>query len=157
MPFRRSTCRNVRHRSHWCQSVWKVSALRLNGSCHIVIRHSIASVKPKFHNHSCLYISSLDRFQFFFFLASDLIAQIFNRLKTTPGLPASHFELVVTDHLNCIDLSNPYQHDSWDFYIEVALGIIRLRQPVLQKWELRVIALTCWLSHLISWRYISRI
>lgn len=63
-------------------------------------------------------------------IASDLTGQIFNRLKTIPGLSASHFQLVLTDHLNEIDLSNPYQHDSWDYYIDIALGIICRRKPV---------------------------
>lgn len=67
------------------------------------------------------------------FIASDLVGQIFNRLKTNPGLAIRHFKLVVTDHLNHIDLSSPYQHDGGDLYIDVALDIIRVRQPVSNK------------------------
>ncbi|XP_046633637.1 uncharacterized protein LOC124313017 isoform X2 [Daphnia pulicaria] len=66
-------------------------------------------------------------------LTSDLTGQIFNRLKTIPGLSASHFQLVLTDHLNGIDLSNPYQHDSWDYYMDIALGIICRRKPNLLR------------------------
>ena len=95
------------------------------------------SKKNKFSPSFHFFSEFPDRYQLdyltdisFCLLASDLIGQIFNRLKTIPGLSASHFQLVVTDHLNSIDLSNPYQHDSWDFYIDVALGIICRRKPV---------------------------
>jgi hypothetical protein len=78
-------------------------------------------------------------------IASDLTGQIFNRLKTIPGLSASHFQLVLTDHLNGIDLSNPYQHDNWDYYMDIALGIICRRKPVdqLHKCLLSLFCFNC--------------
>ncbi|XP_057372244.1 F-box/LRR-repeat protein 20-like isoform X2 [Daphnia carinata] len=78
--------------------------------------------------------SSIDWFsrhhrQQFVCLTSDLVSRIFNRLKTRPDLTAQHFQLVVTDHVNNIDLSNPYQHDEWDSYIDSVLDIIYVRKP----------------------------
>ncbi len=69
----------------------------------------------------------------FDFTASDLVGRIFSHLKTRHGLMPRHFQLVVTDHLNRIDLSSPYQHEGGDLYIDAALEIIRVRQPVTEK------------------------
>ncbi|XP_046460689.1 uncharacterized protein LOC124207333 isoform X1 [Daphnia pulex] len=86
---------------------------------------------PELRNFYQLYF--IIHFLFVIVIASDLTGQIFNRLKTIPGLSASHFQLALTDHLNEIDLSNPYQHDSWDYYIDIALGIICRRKPNLLR------------------------
>lgn len=98
-------------------------------------------VMPKRRSPSTLVLtclkeicSSIDWFashhrQQFVCLTSDLVSRIFNRLKTRPDLTVEHFQLVVTDHVNCIDLSNPYQHDKWDSYIDSVLDIICVRKP----------------------------
>jgi hypothetical protein len=147
------TCRSESHRRRWCQNVWRPSPVRLNGSRCIITHNSTASVKitkfrhlfffPELRNSYQLYF--IIHFLFVILIASDLTGQIFNRLKTIPGLSASHFQLVLTDHLNGIDLSNPYQHDSWDYYMDIALGIICRRKPVdqLHKCLLSIFCFNC--------------